>query len=249
MAEPRDAALTDLGRAEVETLAHRNGVGADAVVALLQALRRGGGDQAQFSHPDLGGMGQWSRHGMIMIGDMFNDALKVRVDQLCRETAALLDAPGLVAERRDATGREDAWWPDGLGQPSARGAQNDMRYACFPAARRIAIDRDGHVEIYDSGEHRILGVSQQQGSAADVRFTSQLGTVNLHELTRTDGPRVDAIAPTAATAAPAAAGPKTAPPSSLDPVDLLERLHALHGKGVLSDAEFAEKKRELLARL
>ena len=42
---------------------------------MVRALMEGNGSQAQFSHPDLGGMGQWSQGGMIMVGDMFNEGL------------------------------------------------------------------------------------------------------------------------------------------------------------------------------
>ena len=48
-------------------------------------------------HPDLGGMGQWSQGGMVMVGDMFNNALKARVDALCAELAGLLRAAGLFS--------------------------------------------------------------------------------------------------------------------------------------------------------
>jgi hypothetical protein len=75
------------GRKIVDDLARRHGVASDAVTALLRALELGNGAQAQFNHPDLGGMGQWSQGGMIMIGDMFNQGLKHRVDALCREIA------------------------------------------------------------------------------------------------------------------------------------------------------------------
>jgi hypothetical protein len=44
----------------------------------------------QFSHPELGGPGQWPHGGMTMIGEMFNDALKTKVKQLCAELASLL---------------------------------------------------------------------------------------------------------------------------------------------------------------
>ena len=57
---------------------------------LALALVAGGGRQAQFSHPDLGGMGQWSQGGMIRVGDMFNNGLKYRVDALCTDLAAAL---------------------------------------------------------------------------------------------------------------------------------------------------------------
>jgi hypothetical protein len=64
--------LTEDGRQIVEAIADRHGVSSDAVYTLLMALAAGGGRQVQFNHPDLGGMGQWSQGGMIMVGDMFN---------------------------------------------------------------------------------------------------------------------------------------------------------------------------------
>jgi hypothetical protein len=91
--------LTEDGRRIVEDVANRHGVSTDAVYSLLLALVAGGGRQAQFSHPDLGGMGQWSQGGMIMVGDMFNNGLKYRVDALCNELAAIVqnDAPFAAA--------------------------------------------------------------------------------------------------------------------------------------------------------
>jgi len=44
----------------VARVAIRNSVSPDAVRTILQALRSGGGHMAQFSHPDFGGMSQWS---------------------------------------------------------------------------------------------------------------------------------------------------------------------------------------------
>ena len=82
--------LTPEGRRLVDELAQRHGVSSDAVLTLLRALAAGNGTMAQFSHPELGGTGQWSQGGMIMIGEMFNNALKHRVDALCSELAALL---------------------------------------------------------------------------------------------------------------------------------------------------------------
>ena len=74
------------------------------------------------------------------------------------------------------------WWPAGLGNPSATGAQNDMRYACFPEQRRLAVMQDGKVHVYDTGEHRISGFSQQQSTSQSLRFTSQDGTISLSNL-------------------------------------------------------------------
>ena len=82
--------LTPEGRRVVDELAQRHGVSSDAVLTLLQAIMVGNGTSAQFSHPDLGGMGQWSQGGMVMVGDMFNNALKHRVDMLCSELAGLV---------------------------------------------------------------------------------------------------------------------------------------------------------------
>jgi hypothetical protein len=164
----------------IQDIAQRHGFSPDAARAVAEALRRGSGRMAQFSHPELGGMGQWAAGGMLMIGDMFNNGLKARVDALCRDLAA---APGPVpaaAEQQPAqTGH---WWPDGLGTASATGAQNDMRYACFPEQRRLAVMRDGQIRVYDTGDHRISGFSQQQSVHQDLTFSSQNGLVRLQDL-------------------------------------------------------------------
>lgn len=84
----RDLGLEDAGAEptqETDTpseLAAKYGVSVEAIEALRDALRCGGGRQAQFSHPDLGGMGQWSAGGMTQVGDMFNTALKDKVNAL-----------------------------------------------------------------------------------------------------------------------------------------------------------------------
>ncbi len=52
-------------------LTERYGVSEDAVLTLSRALERGGGRLAQFSHPKLGGYGQWMP-GMTQIGDLFS---------------------------------------------------------------------------------------------------------------------------------------------------------------------------------
>jgi hypothetical protein len=75
-----------------------------------------------------------------------------------------------------------AWWPEDLGQPSTNGSQNDMQYAFFADRQRLAINQDGHVTVYDSGHHRISGVSQQQGSIRSLTFTSQTGDVSVSDL-------------------------------------------------------------------
>ena len=166
---------------DIEELARKHGVSPDAVRVLQEAVRHGGGRMAQFSHPDLGGMGQWSSGGMTQVGDMFNSGLRAKVAALCAELAQQAADEPPPPPRAD-TGRSANWWPDGLGRPSATGAQNSMRYACFPDNRRVAVEQAGVVTIYDSGEHRISGVSQQQSGTQDLSFSSQLGTVRATDL-------------------------------------------------------------------
>jgi hypothetical protein len=74
------------------------------------------------------------------------------------------------------------WWPAELGFPNGSGGQNQVRYAYFNPARRLAVELNGHVTIYDSLDHEIGGVSQQQGSQGSLTFTSQYGTVNVSSL-------------------------------------------------------------------
>jgi hypothetical protein len=161
----------------IADIAQRHGFSPDAARAIVEALRHGGGGMAQFNHPELGGMGQWAAGGMLMIGDMFNHGLKARVDGLCRDLAAMPAPIPAAAEQQP-----NHWWPADLGAPSAAGAQNDMRYACFPDQRRLAVMRDGRVRVYDTGDHRIGGFSQQQSGSQSLAFSSQTGPVRLEDL-------------------------------------------------------------------
>ena len=166
---------------DADALASKYGVSADAVRVLQDALRRGGGRQAQFSHKDLGGMGQWSSGGMTQVGDMFNTRLKDTVNALCTELAKQTADEPAPPPRQDA-GRSADWWPGDLGRPSATGAQNGMRYACFPDSHRVVVEQAGSVTVYDSGDHRISGVSQQQSGTQDLTFSSQKGTIRASDL-------------------------------------------------------------------
>lgn len=76
----------------------------------------------------------------------------------------------------------EPWWPADLGKPSTSGAQNGMRYAFFPDKHRLLVETDGRSKTYDTGEHRISGVSQQDSGGQSLAFTSQNGTVDLASL-------------------------------------------------------------------
>jgi len=145
---------------------------------------------AQFSHPEFGGMSQWSP-GMSMVGDMFNNSLKSKLDTVCTELAAYVahtpstdqdrGQEGGAASYHSSRGRSD-WWPMNLGTASAVGAQNDLQYAIFPGTRRLAITDGEHIEIYDTANHRIFGVAQAQSVDQTLTFTSQDGLVRVKDL-------------------------------------------------------------------
>ena len=82
--------LTEQGSQKINDLARRYGVIVDAVMTLLQALLNSNGEMAQFDHRELGGAGQWMPGGMTMVGDMFNQGLKAKVDGLCSELSQIL---------------------------------------------------------------------------------------------------------------------------------------------------------------
>ena len=70
------------------------------------------------------------------------------------------------------------WYPSDLGvRLSSSGTQNSMRYAFFPSTRRLAINDGKQTTVYDTGDHQVSGVSQQQGSRQDLAFSSQHGPI------------------------------------------------------------------------
>lgn len=159
--------------AQLDALAAQHGFSPAAIRQLYEAIRAGNGTAAQFSHPEFGGMGQWLRGGMLMIGDMFNQNLKGRVDALCNDLSALYFAtPTPASGWGNAT---PTWWPAHLGTPTAAGGQNNVDYAYFPQVNRLAVRQSNRVTIYDSTGHQIGGFSQQQGAGQSLHFTSQRG--------------------------------------------------------------------------
>ncbi len=161
-----------------------------------------------------------------------------------------------------AGGGSGNWWPGDLGRPSSTGSQNNVRYAYFPGSRRLAVEVNGRVSVYDTLDHQIGGVSQQQGSGASVTFTSQYGVVSVLSLPILSGDLAAPSAPvqpqpppqqTSNAVPPPPAPPPPAPRASggqeADIFASIERLADLRQKGVLTEDEFSSKKSELLARL
>ncbi len=305
--------LTRQGEQKLNELALRYGVSTEATINLLQALVNGNGTMAQFNHPDLGGSGQWMQGGMTMVSDMFNNALKATVDGLCSELSTLLaDQPfrnspsqpkGTQQQQQgngpvqvslfvpESNGSFGNWWPADLGVPSSTGSQNHVRYAVFSNAQRLVVEINGKIQIYDTLDYQIGGVSQQQGAGTSVTFTSQKGFVDVSQLPVVSENGVAAGTPDPHPPPPQS--PKEAPPTSnivdvspksdiaeappelgngepspelgnrepspklgngepspgLDIFTMIQKLADLHEKGILTDAEFTEKKSELLGRL
>jgi hypothetical protein len=163
----------------------------------------------------------------------------------------------------------NTWWPSELGQPSSSGGQNDTRYAYFPGPRRLAVQRGGQVTVYDTLNHDIGGVQQQQGGPhGSQSFSSQFGTFTVDSLpivspqqqqsypppqqnfvpntppSQNFAPQTPAFSPTSSNDSSFGA-----PPGSADIIGAIERLAQLHQRGILSDDEFRTKKAELLSRL
>ena len=264
--------LSPKGLRAVEKIAHRTGFSQEAVTSMLVSMLAGRSGMAQFSHPEFGGSGQWMAGGAIMISDMFNNALKARVDALCNELSALIRSePDFVAtdsfqsqsqgargnlQRGSSsllvTGPDQAnWWPANLGLPSSLGAQNEVRYAYFPATRRLAIEVNGALTVYDTQDHQISGFSQQQPGSRSLSFSSQLGGVDVSRLPAIFGVNGTKISPEPMHTGAAEQEAATSKSSGRheDILTAIERLAELHARGILTDAEFSAKKAELLGQL
>ena len=261
------AQLSPIGVSAVQDIANRHGFSFDAVQSMLGSVINGNGSMAQFSHYEFGGSGQWMLGGMTMIGDMFNNYLKGRVDNLCSELSRLsANQPGLYV----AVAAQPNWWGPDLKYPNTSGGQNGMRYAWFAQAHRLAIESNGQVIVYDTLDHQIGGVSQQQSGGYSVTFSSQYGYVDLSRLPVVS---INGLPPLVPAPAPAPlyapsynsndnnsynnnqgsfAPASNAVASSTGDSDIfasIEKLAALQSRGILSEQEYASKKAELLSRL
>ena len=165
-----------------------------------------------------------------------------------------------------APGSAIDWWGADLRWPNSTGAQNDVQYAYFAQACRLAIRVNGRVTIYDTLDHQIGGFSQQQSYGGSLSFNSQHGLIDVARLpvvsidgmpqmagsgnNVTPAPEFGQAAP-AAMVAPSAAHqrPTTSNAAESDIFAMIDKLAELRGRNILSEAEFEAKKTELLARL
>jgi hypothetical protein len=149
-----------------------------------------------------------------------------------------------------AAGSSGHWWPADLGQPSSTGAQNEIRYAYFAQSRRLAIEVNGRVTVYDTLDHRIGGFSQQQSHGGSLTFSSQHGLVDVANLPvlSVDGVPQRSPAPAPSSVQQSSVGAQSVG-GEANVFATIEKLAELHSKGILSEEEFATKKAELLGRL
>ena len=246
--------LTPQGQNLVNDLSSRYNLSADAVIHMIIAVNNGGGTMAQFNSPELGGGGQWMQGGMTMVGDMFNNGLKNTVDNLCSEISNALLTTEVFPVIPAGTPGSNQWWPTDLGVPFSSGGQNNSRYAVFP--NRLAVDNNGQVTVYDTLDHNVGGVSQQQGGNNSLTFSSQYGTIAVSTLPVISGQGEAVQAPQTNFAEPM---PIIEPApqeiyiqenkSTDDIIQLIEKLSKLNSAGALTDDEFNNKKSELLSRI
>jgi hypothetical protein len=247
--------LTPAGQNFVNSVAQRYNLSLDAVIHMLVAVNNGGGTMAQFNCPELGGGGQWMQGGMTMVGDMFNYGLKATVDNLCRELANGLVNMQVFPIIPAGTPGSAQWWPADLGAPFSSGAQNNSRYAVFP--HRLAVENNGQVTVYDTLDHNIGGVSQQQGGDNSLSFSSQYGTLSVASLPILSGGTFSAPVTNPNFIAPniqnvpinTSINAPINTQSSSDFIELIEGLAKLLQSGVLSQQEFDTKKSEILSRI
>lgn len=228
----------------LDAIARQHGFSRDAVLYMYQALMRGEGRMAQFAHQEFGGPGQWMAGGMTMIGDMFNDGLKGRVDRLCQSLRTFEINVDNLAVKADPTAAASGsvWWPPEFGIPTSSGSQNHMRYAYFEPTQRLVIDCLGKTTTYDTRGHAINGFSQQQAIASAVTFETDTGPIDLSQL-----PVIAAESPQNISATERGATPDS-PPND-DIFVTIQKLADLRAKGLVSEQDFERKKKELLDRL
>ncbi|MEO8013232.1 MAG: SHOCT domain-containing protein [Polaromonas sp.] len=176
-----------------------------------------------------------------------------------------------------APGTSSDWWPSDLRWPNSTGAQNGVRYAYFAQARRLAIETNGSVTVYDTQDHQLGGFSQQQSYGSSVTFSSQYGLVDVTRLpvvsVKGVQQNLDADGHTNGLGATQAATPEFRPaafaapapfplqpelqarpgnnptPGDADIFLMIEKLADLRSRAIISDEDFNTKKTELLARL
>lgn len=293
--------LTAQWQQKITDLAQQYDVSTDAVLYLLQTINNNNNSTiAKFSHPELGS-GQWMPDGMttVEVNNDSNNSLTAKINGLCLELSHILPNEPVIyvplslqSQRQNQqqgsysdsiihegnnVGTSSNWWPSDLGVPTMTGTQNNMRYAYFAEIKRLAMEIDGQVTIFDTLDHQISGISQQPGTNLSITFTSQDGTMDLLNL-----PVISTDMDTELNVAPINMNPSdlTIEEISIDDdtntnitsvqdnlsqdnssltqplasqqmgiLMTIEKLAELRQKDILTEEDFLEKKHQLLSRL
>lgn len=258
----------------IASIATRTGFSGDAVTHMIMAVLIGNGSMAQFSHPEFGGSGQWMRGGMLMIGDMFNQQLKWRVDGLCNDIAqALADQPELFqtgqpepfhAGSSQSQSQGDGWTSNRADLESFLAGSHSHSSRWYPAELGHPTSSGSQNSMryaYFADQRRLAVDAGGVVSVYDTRdhriggFSQQQGDASTFTFTSQHGPISVAALPLvlrngvpATPQSPTASG-TVRPPDTSSVYEAIERLADLKSKGILTDEEYASKKAELLGRI
>ncbi|MCU0392081.1 MAG: hypothetical protein MUE81_13260 [Thermoflexibacter sp.] len=163
---------------EIEKIAKKYEVSVGAIMMLVSGLQSTNGNQVQFNHPDLGGLGQWQL-GMVMIGDMFNHTLKMKINEICQELALLVRNEKINPPKKSVIQNFDSIH----GKPAFKGSQNNLHYAYYPEKNLFILEQYGIVEKYNTEGYQIVGLSQQQSNfTQDIQLQTDKGSITIANL-------------------------------------------------------------------
>lgn len=272
-------ALSAAGQQAVQDIAQRHGFSVDAVTHMLDTLVQGNAGMAQFNHPEFGGCGQWMAGGMTMLSDMFNNALKFRVDSLCGELARLVASqPDLVrhgsfqSQSQGAAGSTQTQGGNDWGAmptaPAVPGAGlfqppgpdwwgTELRWPNSTGSQngtRYACFAQARRLAIEAGGHvTVYDTLDHQIGGFSQQSGGSLGfnsQYGLIDVASLPVVSVDGLAPVPMPTWDVPAATSGAPQDAgADIFGLLERLAELRAKGVLTEDEYGSKKAELLARI
>jgi hypothetical protein len=72
-------------------------------------------------------------------------------------------------------------WPPEFGPASTSGSSEELRYAYFPKNRRLAVESDGSLMIYDIGDYQFRGLLQAQSAGGAITIMTQRGRMRLSD--------------------------------------------------------------------
>ena len=188
-AAPQEVVYRDV----IQSVAQRYLIAEPVVRKLFDQLKVSCATACSFDIPELGGMGHWSP-GHVTGAPGADHSLRMRIDGLCSELAALIqgsetsapEALTRAAHTAPASGRVDlpageSWWPASFGMPAASGERHGMRFAFFPAAKRLLVQQGARIDAHDTRDAQVTGVAEMSGETTSLMFNTDKGTVKLEE--------------------------------------------------------------------